>query len=327
MRPLRYLFSRLSQSENLDNFFTHGRGRNWTKEAVKMFVAGETMENALPTAEEYGRRGIGVSFSHLGESLKDPALVEAEVEETLKLIEYVKGIGFEADISVKPSHMGAVAAYPDPEESCRVNLGRIVRHAKRNGVGVQLDQEWSALTDFTFSVYSDMRRIYEKVMTAVQSTHRRAEQYAKDILEEKGSLRLVKGAYTENSYIAYTGKQEIDENFERLLDMTLSAGIPEESRVAIATHDMALVDYALELIERNSVPKKRYEFQMLHGIRKKDLYALASEGHPTRVYLSYGKEWYPFFMRRVAEKPSNLVVMARNYIENRLNRNGSSPPS
>jgi len=308
--PLSAFLLRLSESERAREFFTGGYGRRVADPLVKRFVAGESVYEALDVAHHYHEKGIASCFAYAGEELHTSQEVEEAVEKTLLDIDAIAEAGIGASMAHKLTHYGY--GMENGEGLCMRNMARIAEYGKRRGVHAEIDAEKSDSAEDALRVYYMVHEIDSKSLLAIQMALRDSREHVHEVMEKGGSVRLVKGAYLEPEEVAYTRKSEVDRNFAETLKMGITGEYPQESRIAIATHDTSLIRYALELIKEAGFPKEMYEFQMLHGIHGNVLRALAGSGHPTRVYLLYGTEWYPYFMRRLAERPANTLFLLKS---------------
>ncbi|MBI2675028.1 MAG: proline dehydrogenase family protein [Candidatus Aenigmarchaeota archaeon] len=312
MGPIGSGFYWLSKRKWPNRFTKSPLGKRAFSGLTKKFLAGEDLEEAASAARKYEQYGIASSLSHVGEDLKKEEDVEKEAEETIRIISTISEQGIKGDISVKPSHLGYNVK--GRGDFCYDNLKRVVRYAKGKGVNVEIDMEGGKLTDYTIELYLDFHEQYPPIIVALQANHEKAEKHAEKLLRENGNIRLVKGAYSDPKHFI-TGRVEVDRAYKRITDMALYKSKSGSYRTAIATHDAELIRHAEWIIGHMEVPKENYEFQMLHGVRTEELHRLAQGGHPTRVYLSYGEDWFPYVMRRLAERPSNAFLFIRSMLQ------------
>lgn len=285
---------------------------SWAKRAAHRFVAGETAEEALQVVKRLNERGLLATLDHLGENVTNREEARAAAEEYLKLLPKIAELGLQSHVSLKLTQMGLDIG----KEFCRENVERIVAKAEELKNFVRIDIEGSEYTTRTFDLFAELRGKYKNVGAALQANLRRSEQDLKDLIELGANVRLCKGAYKEPPEIAYQKKREVDASYLKLLEMLLSPEARAKGAyAAIATHDERMIAQAKELAARNGIGKEEFEFQMLLGIRGRLAEELAREGYRMRIYVSYGTEWYPYYMRRLAERPANLLFILRNILK------------
>lgn len=285
------------------------------------FVAGERTEDAIRVLRELNARGINGTLDQLGENTRNRDEACQATEDLLHLLDEIQWAGVRSGISIKLTQIGLAL----DEELCRENLQRILERAAGYHNFVRIDIEDSPYVDRTFAMYLEMRkRGFDNVGIALQSYLYRSEADLRNMAAVHPRVRLVKGAYKEPSEIAFPRKSDVDRNFDTLtdilLDMALEAGAPRISAdgrtppiPAIATHDEMRIQHAREYANTIGLPKEALEFQMLYGIRRELQDQLAAEGYPVRVYIPYGTHWYPYLMRRLAERPANLWFFLSNF--------------
>ena len=273
------------------------------------FVAGETLQDALNVTQRLNENGLAVTLDHLGESVLDEAQARQAADAYLELLDAISAHGLQASVSLKLTHLGLDIR----EELCVENLRRVVQRAREDGTHVTIDMESSAYTSATLRVFRKVRRDFDNVGTVIQAYLYRSEDDMRALAAEGAFVRLCKGAYHEPPDRAFPDKSDVDANFVRLAQMYLS----EEARatgafLAIATHDERIIETLKAYIREHHVPQDAFEFQMLYGIRPHLQMRLRDEGFNVRVYVGYGPEWYPFFMRRLAERPANLWFVLKH---------------
>jgi len=278
------------------------------RRVARRFVAGETLEDALNATRALNEQGLLVTLDYLGESVHHAEDTEAVVDTYKRLINCIHEDGLQASVSLKLTHMGLDIS----EELCVTNLRHVLTAAKPLNVGVTIDMESSHYTDVTLRIYRTMRDEYgfDNVATVVQTALKRTREDMRQLAAEGAHIRIVKGAYLEPPSIAYTDKADVDQQFIDILGDYLPHTPP--AYLDIATHDENMIQAAFETINAHDVPKEGYEFQMLYGIRTSRQLELAAEGYTTRVYVPFGESWYPYFMRRLAERPANLWFFTRS---------------
>jgi len=288
---------------------------------ARRFVAGERLEDAIAVAGSLNQRGIVASLNYLGEHTTTPAEAEHATAEMLRLLEAVEATGVHASLSLKLSQLGQVV---DQGLSCQ-NLRRILERARVLNNFVRLDMEDSSLTGPTLAAYEWARELgFDNLGVVLQAYLYRTPADLERVLALQGRVRLCKGAYDEPPAVAYPAKKDVDASFERLTSQlfegALRAGAPLVSQdgrfppiPAIATHDETRVRIAQAEARRLDLPRGAMEFQMIYGIRRDLQDELARQGYPLRVYVPYGSHWYPYFMRRLAERPANLWFFLVNF--------------
>lgn len=269
------------------------------------FVAGETIAEAMQVAQELNEKGMVATLAYLGEGITDPDEACRARDEILNLLQSINETGVEAGISVKLSHLGVKI---DPDLALE-NMRLILERAQQHGLFVRIDMEESALVDTTLKLYRSLRDNFgfDNTGVVIQSYLYRSEADVRRLASEGASVRLCKGAYNEPPQIAFPKKQDTNDNFVHLMKLLLA----QEARnngtyAALATHDEQMIQATIDFIAENDVPQSDYEFQMLYGIRRRLQETLIRNGHDLRIYVPYGTAWYPYFMRRLAERPANL---------------------
>jgi len=277
---------------------------------ARRFVAGETMNDAVRATRKLNERGLLVSLDYLGESVHQAADTEDVVRTYQRLLERIAAEGLKAGASLKLTHLGLDIS----EELCLNNLRSILEVAKPHNIPVTIDMESSDYTDRTLRIYRTMREDYgfDNVGTVIQAYLYRSEADMTALAQEGGHVRLCKGAYLEPSTVAFPDKAEVDANYVHLMELFLAA--PPPAYLCIATHDERMISAAETLIREQPSAAGRYEFQMLYGIRSARQEELAAKGYPVRIYVPFGETWYPYFMRRLAERPANLWFFVRSFL-------------
>lgn len=278
--------------------------RHGLRAGAGRFVAGETLSSALQVTRELNRQGLAVTMDLLGESVRDPQTAKGMADACIEVLEQMAAEGLDANLSVKLTQMGLDL---DPGLALS-NMTRLQDAAIRLGTFIRIDMESSAVTDATLEIF---RRLYERspnVGAVIQSYLLRSPHDMKSLGALGANVRIVKGAYMEPPSIAYAAKEDTDRAFNRLVEQHLEAGC----YTAVATHDDAIIAFTQALAREKGIPRTQFEFQMLYGIRTGRQIELAREGYRTRVYVPFGRDWYPYFVRRLAERPENLWFIARN---------------
>lgn len=272
------------------------------------FLPGENAEDALAAAQRLAECGVGAILTHLGENINDRAEAEAVTRHYLGVLEHIRATGPAAEISVKLTQLGL----DFDAELCFANIARLIEHLP-SGKMLWIDMEQSAYADATLELYLRTREAHPNVGVCVQAYLYRTETDVERLIAEGAAVRLVKGAYNEPAEIAFPKKKDVDENFSRLAQMllgpeALGAGV----RAALGTHDLDLIARLTKWASMQGIAKDRLEFQMLYGIQRAEQTRLAREGYRSSVLINYGSYWFPWFMRRMAERPANMIFLARN---------------
>lgn len=282
------------------------------------FVAGEDLDDALRVAGELDRRGMAVSLDYLGEAVEDVTVAEAARDTYRTAIQRMAAAGIDGSVSLKPSQLGMSIGY----EVCRGLIADVCGTAADAGHHVTIDMEASDLTQATVDLVLDLRGAgHDNVGCAVQAYLYRTEDDVETLLTSGASLRLCKGAYAEPPDIAYQDARDVDASYARLAERLLTSG----HYPRIATHDHRLVHHTKNLARRYELDPDEFEFQMLFGVREPLQERLVAEGHRMRVYVPFGGEWYPYFVRRIAERPANLAFFLRALAGSRARRDGQRP--
>jgi proline dehydrogenase len=300
MRALLLFLSRRESLKHLLLRFKPFRNAAWR------FVAGEKLEDAIRAARAANAAGMRASLDLLGENVHSQEGALRARAEVLDMLDTIRAEAVDCNVSVKLTQLGLDL---DPE-FCFQNLRRIVGHAADLGNFIRVDMEGSSYTERTLQLVHRVRSERENVGAVIQAYLRRSETDARRLLEAHTRIRLCKGAYLEPETVAFKNKSETDENFVKLMQWLLSSGIYH----GIATHDPAMIRATQEHAAAGGIPKAAFEFQMLYGVRRDLHRRLAAEGYNMRIYIPYGRQWYPYFMRRLAERPANLGFVLRNLL-------------
>lgn len=277
---------------------------------ARRFVAGETLTDALNACRSLNAQGLAVTLDYLGEAVTDRREAEAAAAMAVRILQAIRDEGVEANLSLKPSQMGL-----DIDEAfCYDNVAWVLERARQLGDGdeeifVCLDMESSAYTDRTLDLTEKLVRAgFRNVGTVLQSYLRRTPNDLERMLQLGVRLRLVKGAYLEPPTIAYPDKADVDRAYVELMRVLLDRG----NYPAIATHDERIIEATRRWAFERGIPKTAFEFQMLYGIRRDLQLRLREEGYNVRVYVPFGEQWYPYLMRRLAERPANVMFVLGN---------------
>ncbi len=303
---LRALFIGLSANHRLRRFAEHSPvGQRMSRR----FVAGTTLEELLAAAAAVNRKEMTVSVDHLGENVSNREEAREAAAVYHRLLDEISGRSLKANVSLKLTHMGLDV----DEKLARELVGGLVEHAARLHNFVRVDMEGSPYTQRTLELVSGLHRdprYQGHVGAVIQSYMRRAAQDVEGLLAAGIRIRLCKGAYKEPPEIAFQKKSEVDGNYATLTRMLLKSGIYH----GIATHDERIIEETKRFARSEKIAPEQFEFQMLHGIRRDLQEKLVREGWQMRVYIPFGTEWYPYLMRRLAERPANVLFIAKNIL-------------
>jgi proline dehydrogenase len=308
-RTMRSLFISLSHRRALARMAVRSP---LTRPVVARFVAGETLEAALPALEALRKAGLHTSVDVLGESVTSPELAAAAADRYVETIPALAAAGLDVNVSLKLTQMGLDIG-PDV---CRANVTRILAAAGAHDGFVRFDMEDHTKTDATLDIWEEAHRAYPRTGVVIQSALRRSAADVERIIAAGGRVRLCKGAYDEPSSIAFASKAAVDANYEKLAQRLLCSGEYQ----ALATHDPRLIARAIAFADAQGIGRDRFEFQMLYGVRRDLQRALVERGYAVRVYVPFGREWYPYFMRRLAERPANVGFMLRAIVNEERRR-------
>jgi len=275
-----------------------------SRHVASRFVAGETIDDVVRATRELNAKGMSVTADHLGEHVKDLAEVKAAHAQYLELIDRIVREKLDANVSVKLSEMGLDI---DPA-LCDENMRSLLAHAAKHAMFVRIDMESSAYTQRTMDTFLELRKTHENVGIVLQSYLHRTADDVKRTLEVQGRIRLCKGAYAEPPTVAFPDKAEVDRNFVELAGKLITSGIFH----GIATHDEAMMEGTIQQARKAGLKQDAFEFQMLYGVRRDLQEKLVRDGWKLRIYVPYGENWYPYLMRRMAERPANLLFVVRS---------------
>ncbi len=303
---LRSFFISLSRNKGFRQFSERSSAG---KKLSSRFVAGMTVEEALQAAKRVNDEGIAVSLDSLGESVSSEAQAQASADIYHQVIEEIKDRGLNANVSVKLSQMGMEF---DPKLAEAIVAG-MVAHAEDANTFVRIDMEGSEYTEATIAMTERLHARWPgRVGTVLQAYLYRTPDDAKRLVEQGIRIRLCKGAYKEPATIAFSRKADVDQNYCDLMVYLATSDV----FCGLATHDETIITLMCQIAEAKNIDKKRFEFQMLYGVRRDLQRKLAAEGYGVRVYIPFGPEWYPYFMRRLAERPANVLFLAKNFFKN-----------
>jgi proline dehydrogenase len=302
---LKDIFIGLSQNQ----FLNSAAKKYGLKMGAQSVVAGTNIDEVIKSIKDLNAHGISCTVDNLGEFVfKEEEATEAK-EQILNVIEAIHEHQVDAHISLKPTQLGLDIEY----SVCLNNLREIVDRANNYGIFVNIDMEDTGHLQSTFDILDDLSMEYDNVGTVIQAYLLRADEYLEKYKNYR--LRIVKGAYKEPDVYAYQNKRDIDANFIKLIEWHLLNG----KFTSIATHDHMIINHVKEFVSRNNIPNEQFEFQMLYGFRKELQLKLASEGYNFCTYVPFGNDWYGYFMRRLAERPQNLNLVAKQVFNKKTN--------
>jgi proline dehydrogenase len=283
----------------------------FVKRSVRRFWPGEEIEDALRAAGALRPDGITTILTKLGENLTRREEAEEVTQHYLEALDKVATSGLDAQVSVKPTQLGL-----DLDRNlCERNLDRLTERAEQRGNFIWIDMESSPYVEPTLELFRRSRAKTSRIGVALQAYLYRTAKDVESLVPLGSAIRIVKGAYLEPASVAYPKKADVDENFYRLCTRLLAADARREgSLLHIATHDVALADRLMAHIDETQVPPSAYEFAMLYGIQRPQQLRLARLGKPIRVLISYGDYWFPWYMRRLAERPANVWFVVKNMV-------------
>lgn len=318
---LRSLLMSLSRSTRAIHLLTRW---NLSRRAASRFVAGDTIQDALAVVRALSEKGIHTTLDQLGEHTTNADEANRSTDTILATLDEIQQTTLPANVSIKLTQIGLGL----DDQTCRANLTRILERARQYNNFVRIDMEDSPYTDLTLSLYTQMLALgfgVETVGLVAQAYLYRTENDLRTLLERSVHFRLVKGAYQEPSSMAFPHKPDVDANYDKLAALLIAASLAHQSQAshdgrippiaAIASHDEKRIAFARTYAEKVGLPKSGLEFQMLYGIRRDLQEALAQNGYPVRVYIPFGRHWYPYFMRRLAERPANLWFFVSNFFK------------
>lgn len=307
---LRHLLLYLSTAEWARNMVS---SLPVARTVARRFVAGETIDDAVAVTGQLNGRGMHVTIDYLGESVSTLAEAQAARDEILRLLDRIAEEELDATVSIKLSQLGLKI---DPEKTYDFVCSLVDKASTLNN-RIRIDMEESAVVDVTFDIYRRLRfhEGFDNVGVVVQSYLYRTERDVASLIDEGASVRLCKGAYMEPADVAFPVKKDNDDNFVRLMQMMLSDKARSNgSYLGVATHDENMIAATKSYAQKEQINSSEFEFQMLYGIRRDLQDALVEQGYQVRVYVPYGTAWYPYFVRRLAERPANLWFFLSNLV-------------
>ena len=274
---------------------------------ARRFIAGETIDEAIACARSLQARGRMLTLDYLGESVRTLDEAGAATREYMRLLDRIVDAGIERNVSLKLTQLGI-----DVDRAiCVDNLRRILDPAQQHGFFVRIDMEDSSYTAVTLEVFETLwQQEYRNVGLALQAYLKRTEGDVRRMNELGARVRLVKGAYKEPASVAWQKKEDVDASFVRLMHLLLDGGVYP----AIATHDPHMIEQTRRYAGERNLPKDRFEFQMLFGIRRDFQASLLADGYRVRIYVPFGHQWFPYFMRRLGERPANVAFVLKSLV-------------
>lgn len=300
---LRRVFLYLSRQNKVQQFLLRSAA---TRRLASRFVAGETLAEAVAVARDLNARGLRATLDHLGENVTSRAEAAAARDAYIEALAQIQRQPLRSGISVKLTQLGLDIS----EAECAANLRAVVRYAEETGSFVRVDMEGSAYTDRTLAIVTEVKETHRPVGAVIQAYLYRSESDVRQLLSRGITVRLCKGAYNEPASIAFPSKSDVDRNYVYLMRILLSSGLYH----AIATHDPRMIEETCRYAREQSLSKQAFEFQMLYGIRPDLQERLAREGCRMRVYIPFGREWFSYFMRRLAERPANVLFVMKSLL-------------
>ncbi len=291
----RNFFLFLSKSSLLNHI-----ARNWgSAVASKKIIGGKDFESAIPVIKRLNDQGMAVTVDHLGEFVTKAEIANERTTECIQTIQRIAESGLNSHVSLKMTSLGLDI----DDDLVYRNMKRILDTAEKHRIMVTIDMEDEQRCQKTLDIFKEMKSQYEYVSTVLQAYLYRTEKDLDDLNELQPFLRLVKGAYKESAEVAYPNKKDVDLNYQKLIEKQLLSG----NYTAIATHDDRMIEFTKNIVKKHNIQTSQFEFQMLYGMRSETQQALVKEGYQMRVYTPYGREWYGYYMRRLAERPANIA--------------------
>ncbi len=291
----------MAQNESVRKFVLSNKA---ARGVSRRFVAGEELNEALEATRALNQQGMHVSLDHLGENVSDEREAQEAAQGYIQILDSIKASGVDATISIKLTALGLDIS----KDLCENNITRILEHARKFPLFVRIDMEGSDYTERTVNTTLRLHERFEHVGTVIQSCMYSSKQDVEQLIAQGVRVRLVKGAYKEPKTLAFQQKSDVDHNYVRLMTMLLLRG----NYPALATHDESIINAACKYAREHGIGQEAFEFQMLYGIRRDLQEKLVKQGYHVRVYVPYGSQWYPYLMRRMAERPANLIFVMSN---------------
>lgn len=305
MSLMRSAVLAIADNKQVSSFF---HSSSLARSLVARFVSGETLDDGLRAATDLAAKGIVTTLDQLGENVSTAEEATAAVASYKEILRRMRAANLEPNISIKLTMLGLDLG----EELAKENVAAVLEVAREVSGFVRIDMEGSAYTAVTMRLFEELHARYpHEVGIVIQTYLRRAADDVKRMIAIGARVRLVKGAYAEPESVAFTDRAEIDANYVHLMRLLLDGG----TFPAIATHDPALIDATQRYAKGRQIALDRFEFQMLYGVRQDEQVRLRNEGYGMRVYVPYGTEWYPYFTRRIAERPANALFVVRQLVD------------
>ena len=285
--------------------------RMWfMRRAVRRFMPGVTMESAMDAAAPLQAAGIGTMYTKLGENLESLAEADAVADHYIAVLDAIKARGLDGEISVKPTQLGLDL----DKDRALAHMNRLAAHAASTGSWVWIDMEGSAYVEATIRLYERLRAVRPRTGICLQAYLRRTAADIERLRPLDPAIRLVKGAYDESASIAYRDKRQVDANYVGVAVSFLKEGRGRPIRLGLGTHDVALVEQIAAAVAPAGIGRDRFEVEMLYGIRTGEQFRLAKAGYRVQTLIAYGDAWYPWYMRRLAERPANVAFAIRSLL-------------
>ncbi len=305
--PLKLMFLALSENEQAQKAFS-----SWpiAKKLVQRFVAGETFPEAIEVVRQLNQNNIQATVNHLGEHTEDLLIARQTSDKYLNLLDAIGQSGVDTTVSIKPTQIGLSLG----KDVCDAELTKILAYAQTSNTKICIDMEDSPYTQTTLELFAKYHQQYgQQVGTVLQANLMRTFDDLEQLIKMGAPVRLVKGAYLEPENIAFQQKSDVDKAYAQLIQQSLSPeALQNGVYTSIASHDEKVLRWVCDLVQQEKISTDHYEFQMLYGIRRDLQQKLAEAGHQVRVYVTYGTQWYPYFMRRLAERPANVLFLLKN---------------
>ena len=280
----------------------------FVKKAVKRFMPGESVDDAITAALEFNKKNIGTLFTRLGENISNLDEAASVTQHYLDVLDKISNQNLNSVISIKLTQLGFDYSFDETFK----NILAITAKAKKLNNFVWIDMEQSSYVDRTIELYKKLKSEFDNVGLCLQSYLFRTKSDLEGMIDISPVIRLVKGAYMEPANVAFKKKSEVDENYYELTKFMLTKGSENNSRIAIATHDLKMILRIKEFAETNKIGNDKYEINMLYGIKTDEQKKLVEQGNKLSVLISYGENWYPWYVRRLAERPANIGFVIRN---------------
>ncbi|MBO1005693.1 proline dehydrogenase family protein [Pseudogracilibacillus auburnensis] len=291
----RNFFLFLSKSRFL-NSMAQKRG---SRLVTGKIIAGTDFQSSIPIIKQLNWNGLATTVDHLGEFVHSAKIASERTEEAIRTLNIIGKENLDSHLSVKLTSLGL-----DIDDDLVIeNMTRILDTAEQQGIMVTIDMEDEPRCEKTLEIFKLFKQNYSCVSTVLQAYLYRSEQDLQELRPYQPFLRLVKGAYKEPPNVAYPNKKDVDDNYKKMIEQSLKEGL----YIAVASHDDRMIEYTKELTKKLQIPKDQFEFQMLYGMRNKTQLQLVEQGYKVRVYVPYGRDWYGYFMRRLAERPANIA--------------------